>query len=85
MKHYYINLDKRTDRNQNMLDLFAKLEITDYERIQGIDGNLVDYSKVLSQGMQVCKNWLDPLENRPLTTGEVGCMLSHITAWGKIV
>ena len=36
----------------------------------------------------VCKyatTGLDPLEDRPLTTGEVGCMLSHLTAWSKIV
>jgi len=85
MKHYYINLKRRPERNQNMIDLFAKLEITDYERIEAVDGNLVDYSKVLKSGMQVCKNWLDPLEDRPLTTGEVGCILSHIVAWSRIV
>lgn len=85
MKHYYINLTKRPERNKNMVDLFSNLEITDYERIEGVDGNLVQYSKVLDQGMQVCNSWLDPLEDRPLTSGEVGCMLSHITAWSKIV
>ena len=51
MKHYYINLERRPERNQNMIDLFAKLEITDYERIEEVDGNLVDYSKVLSNGI----------------------------------
>ena len=85
MKHYYINLKSRPERNQNMIDLFAQLNITDYERIEAVDGNLVDYTKVLSNGLQLCHTWLDPLEDRPLTTGEVGCMLSHITAWSKIV
>ena len=84
MKHYYINLENRPERNQNMIDLFTKLNIENYERIEAVDGNIVDYSKVLANGMQVCKNWIDPLEDRPLTTGEVGCILSHIIAWSRI-
>ena len=84
MKHYYINLAGRTDRKQNMIDLFAKLDIKNYERIEAVDGNLVDYEKVLANGMKVCRNWLDPIEDRPLTKGEVGCILSHIVAWSKI-
>ena len=77
MKHYYINLKQREDRKQNTEDLLAKLEITDYQRIEAVDGNLVDYQKVLDNKMKVCERWLDPLEDRPLTTGEVGCTLSH--------
>ena len=42
MKHYYINLKQREDSKQNTEDLFAKLEITDYPRIEAVDGNLVD-------------------------------------------
>ena len=82
MKHYYINLKQREDRKQNTEDLFAKLEITDYQRIEAVDGNLVDYQKVLDNKMKVCERWLDPLEDR--LTGEVGCTLSHM-AWSKIV
>ncbi len=85
MKHYYINLKHREDRKQNTEDLFSKLEIKDYERIEAVDGNLVDYQKVLDNKMKVCERWLDPLEDRPLTPGEVGCTLSHIMAWSKIV
>ena len=85
MKHYYINLKQREDRKQNTEDLLAKLEITDYQRIEAVDGNLVDYQKVLDNKMKVCERWLDPLEDRPLTPGEVGCTLSHIMAWSKIV
>ena len=61
MKHYYINLENRKDRNQNMIDLFAKLNIVDYERINAVDGKLVDYQKVLDNKMKVCERWLDPL------------------------
>ena len=68
-----------------MIDLFAKLNIVDYERVNAVDGKLVDYEKVLNNKMKVCERWLDPLEDRPLTPGEVGCILSHITVWSKIV
>ena len=85
MKHYYINLESREDRKNNMEKLFADLEIENYERINAVEGNLVDYQKVIDNKMKVCERWLDPLEDRPLTPGEVGCTLSHITAWSKIV
>ncbi len=84
MKHYYINLEKRPDRKQNMEELFSKLDLQ-AKRIEGVDGSLVDYEKLLENKMDVCRSWLDPLEDRPLTPGEVGCMLSHTIAWRQIV
>jgi GR25 family glycosyltransferase involved in LPS biosynthesis len=85
MKHYYINLEKRIDRKENTEQLFEKLDVSDFERINAVDGTLVDYQKVLDNKMAVNSRWLDPIEDRPLTPGEVGCTLSHITAWSKIV
>ena len=85
MKHYYINLERRLDRKINTEELFTDLGVTDYQRIDGVDGALIDYDKVLGNKMNVCKTWLDPLEERPLTPGEVGCILSHIIAWTQIV
>jgi len=85
MKHYYINLERRKDRKLNTEELFTDLGVTDYQRIDGVDGALIDCDKVLGNKMDVCKTWLDPLEERPLTPGEVGCMLSHIIAWQQIV
>lgn len=84
MKHYYINLAERTDRKENMEKLFSQINVTDYVRIEGVDGNLVDYQKVIANKMKVCESWIDPLEDRPLTPGEVGCILSHIIAWNNI-
>ena len=85
MKHYYINLARREDRKVSTEELFAKLDVSDYQRIDGVDGALVDYDKVLSNNMDICKSWIDPIEERPLTPGEVGCVLSHIIAWAQIV
>jgi hypothetical protein len=85
MKHFYINLAKRTDRKENTESLLKSIGVTDYERIDAVDGSMVDYNKVLEKKMKVCESWIDPLEDRPLTPGEVGCMLSHIIAWNKIV
>ena len=63
MKHYYINLKNRPERNQNMIDLFAKLEITDYERIEAVDGNLVDYNKVLGTKHKIHKPFSKDIED----------------------
>ena len=84
MNHYYINLEKRTDRKKNMEELFSKLDLQ-AKRIEAVDGSLVDYEKLLENKMDLCKSWLDPLEDRPLTPGEVGCILSHTIAWRQIV
>jgi len=84
MKHYYINLEKRLDRKENMEQLFSKLEIP-AQRIDAVDGSLVSYEKLLENNMDLCKSWLDPLQDRPLTPGEVGCILSHTIAWTQIV
>ena len=85
MKHYYINLARREDRKLNTEELFSQIGVTDYQRIDAVDGALIDYEKILANNMDVCQSWLDPLEQRPLTPGEVGCMLSHIIAWNQIV
>jgi len=84
MKHYYINLEKRLDRKENMEQLFSQLEIP-AQRIDAVDGSLVSYEKLLENNMDLCKSWLDPLQDRPLTPGEVGCILSHTIAWTQIV
>jgi len=54
MKHYYINLARREDRKANTEELFAKIGVTDYQRIDAVDGALIDYEKILANNMDVC-------------------------------
>lgn len=39
LKYYYINLNHRTDRNNNLLKQFQLYKIDNYERIEANDGN----------------------------------------------
>jgi hypothetical protein len=36
---YYINLKKHTNRNESLLNQFNKFGITNFKRIEAIDGN----------------------------------------------
>lgn len=72
MKMYYINLNHRTDRNENMkiiINYIDKFNIKPY-RIEAINGKLLNnyYIKSLSTNNFYTK----------MTKGEIGCYLSHI-------
>lgn len=64
---YCINLDKRPQRWDDAQQEFVKFNIIDVERISGVDGSLLEESKVISQdGLVVSK-------------GDIGCSLSHLS------
>ena len=66
---YCINLDDKTDRWQYMEDQFKYWEIEDYTRISAYDGREDDLSGILKGRYP---------DN--MTSGEVGCVTSHIKA-----
>ena len=73
---YFINLDRAPSRREHMLELFATLDLT-AERIPAVDGRLLTE--------EFCRS-LNPIKpnNRLLTPGEIGCLLSHRGVWQKI-
>lgn len=75
IKIYYINLDRRTDRNlliQDSLKFFEKYNIQ-CERISAIDGTTLDLDSLIKT------NVISP--QTTLKKGEIACSLSHIKAW----
>src|SRR5438445_13851154 len=88
-KIFYINLDRRPDRDKNVKSIISKFKLQDkIIRVPAIDGsklNLNTVSKTL-----ITKNGLDDAKNVnqkagiPLTPGGIGCALSHRTIWKKI-
>lgn len=76
---YYINLDRRTDRNEHMIEELKYLDnICDYKRISSYDGkelNLDDYVK--RQLLPPHPRW----NGRPFKRGELACIMSHIKSW----
>jgi GR25 family glycosyltransferase involved in LPS biosynthesis len=79
---FVINLKKDKVRKQLMINQFIKFNIQNYIFIDAIDGT--DYYE---NGLNVkpMQNWIDPIFNRGINNGEIGCMLSHYQLWSKIV
>ena len=78
MKHFVINLAARQDRR----DSFTKQakDTFDYEFFPAVDGKRVRH---LSKN--IWPEWIDPILNRKMNVGEIGCLLSHYTLWQKCV
>lgn len=78
---YFINLEKDLEKRADIITLSENL-FKDYEIINAINGNAltkVELNEVYSE-----KKTLEYF-NRPLTKGEVGCALSHIKIYKKIL
>jgi GR25 family glycosyltransferase involved in LPS biosynthesis len=88
-KIIYINLDRRPDRNKNMIELLHKYNLAHIsQRFRAYDGrqlNLdnIDQSLITKQGIN------DATESNKLytilTPGGIGCALSHHAIYKKII
>jgi GR25 family glycosyltransferase involved in LPS biosynthesis len=77
MKIYIISLKRALENRIKIKETFQRLNITNYEIIDAIDGNLLEQYNIY-------KKWRDPWSHLHLTKGEVGCALSHQLVWDKI-
>lgn len=92
MKVFVINLDSRRDRLRIFCDVYSKSSLMRYpllERHDAIDGKSLDLSLVLSPEY---KKRVDNIErigyreyHSECTRGGVGCYLSHITLYEKLI
>ena len=86
MKTYVINLPNRTERMNTFELLNAPyLKNTQYERFDAIDGKKITYDELKKLGYDTDSNWIDPILKTRLTSGEVGCFLSHYNLWKKCI
>lgn len=79
MKKYVISLKHREDRRNNFIE--KNKVIGDFMWFNAHEGQKITHDGLRSIGFATNKKWIDPLLNRPLTKGEVGCFLSHYTLW----
>lgn len=84
---YYINLDRRPDRNENIIRLMNKYNLHAI-RVSAFDGSKLDINKIsnniiTSKGIADAKNSKQKVYV-PLTSGAIGCALSHRSIWEKI-
>jgi glycosyl transferase, family 25 len=82
MKYFVINLPNYKDKKDLMISQLDNLKITNYEIVNGIDGSLIDDILIafICDKTQVLKNI-----KRPLAKTEIGCALSHIKIYKKII
>ena len=81
---FYINLERRTDRKNNMENQFKKQNIQDYTRIQAVD--YMDLNDLFNGFFEIdgktfsYKNECDLIYRKrsPQTLGTIACVLSHL-------
>lgn len=77
MKIYIISLKRALENRIKIKETFQRLNITNYEIIDAIDGSMLEQYNIY-------KKWRDPWSHLHLTRGEVGCALSHNLVWKEI-
>ena len=78
MKHFVISLKQRADRRVSFTEQ-AKNRF-EYEFFEAVDGKRVRH---LTEN--IWSEWIDPLLNRKMNVGEIGCLLSHYALWQKCI
>ena len=56
-----------------------------YEVFTAIDGSKLKYGNLVENGFNTNKNWIDPIHETHITSGEIGCFMSHYMLWEKCV
>lgn len=82
MEIFVINLRDRKDRRDNIKRIFSKQGISNYSFITAVNGKELDNS-IISK----CRSWLQRAIYREgfLGSSEIGCALSHLKIYKKIV
>ncbi|KAF0304820.1 Glycosyltransferase 25 family member [Amphibalanus amphitrite] len=81
---YMIGLARRPDRRRRMLLAFDELGI-DAETVDAVDGRQLNDSALAELGVAMLRDYRDPINDRRLTFGEIGCFLSHHRVWSDMV
>ena len=76
---FVINLDRSKERWENMKDQELRLNNIKLERVSGVDGFLLDKEELNKREMitPFCLNFC--------SMGMIGCWLSHLKVWKKVV
>ncbi|KAK9970815.1 hypothetical protein ABG768_026724 [Culter alburnus] len=81
---FLINLKRRLDRRERMLNTMAVLGI-EATLVDAVDGKSLNTSQLQALGIEMMPGYKDPYSGRVLTRGEIGCFLSHHFTWKQVV
>ena len=80
VKTYVISLPSRADRKAVFSEKNADY-IESYQIHDAFDGRNHTYEQLVGLGWDTDKDWRDPMLDRVLTRGEIGCFISHYQLW----
>ncbi|WP_162480271.1 glycosyltransferase family 25 protein, partial [Holospora elegans] len=75
---YVINLDRAKDRWNKIMPKLSEFSDFNIRRIVTIDGKYENFSHISFELYQTFRNF-----GHPLSTGTIGCYLSHVKVWEK--
>ncbi|KAE8611417.1 hypothetical protein XENTR_v10012442 [Xenopus tropicalis] len=81
---FMINLKRRQDRRVRMLRSLYEQEIQ-VKIFDAVDGKALNASQLKAMKIEVIPGYHDPYSGRTLTSGEIGCFLSHYYIWKEVV
>ncbi|KAK7094496.1 procollagen galactosyltransferase 1-like [Littorina saxatilis] len=81
---YMINLERRPDRRERMVNAFEILGI-DAKLVPAVDGKNLSASALEEKQIHQLPGFADPYSGRSMTMGEIGCFLSHYYIWEEVV
>ena len=89
-KIYYINLDRRPERNEHTIKEISKLKCNcPVERISAVDGKKLDITNISNKLITPAgiRDALQPKKGlyNLLSPGSIGCALSHLIIYDKII
>ncbi|KAG8186802.1 hypothetical protein JTE90_020480 [Oedothorax gibbosus] len=81
---YLINLKRRSERRVRMLNTLAEIGIFPH-MLDAVDGKTLNDTYIQTNGIKMLPEYADPYHKRPLTSGEIGCFLSHYQLWKDMI
>jgi GR25 family glycosyltransferase involved in LPS biosynthesis len=78
---FVINLPRSFKRRALMLYQMGKMGIKNFQLVEAVNGSTLDLEKMKAAGTLQWDDW----NLRDLTSGEVGCYLSHVKVWKMMI
>jgi collagen beta-1,O-galactosyltransferase len=57
----------------------------DYTLFEAVDGKTLNDDYLQQKGITLMPEYSDPYHKRPMTTGEIGCFMSHYAIWLRMI
>eukprot|EP00118_Oscarella_pearsei_P002938 m.12289 g.12289 ORF g.12289 m.12289 type:complete len:400 (+) comp23974_c0_seq1:521-1720(+) len=84
-KIYLVNLEHRKDRRMRMEAALAHLNIQGASFVEAVNGKSLEDDDLDEYGISMLPGYADPINDRALTWGEIGCFLSHFNIWAEVL